>query len=425
MTDALFLGLDVGTSGVRCVALNRGDIVIAAAKRSFANSSCDPRSPKAWAKLADEAMLEVLSSINRDAVRGIAVDGTSGTLLAVDASGKPVAPPLMYNDTVADPAVIERIGVIAPFGSAAHGASSGLAKALILQDVRGAEHLLHQADWLAARLTGRWDISDESNALKTGYDPISRRWGDWIATAGVRTELLPRVLPPGTPIGPVTQGAASRLGLTRAVQVMTGTTDGCASFLATGASQIGDAVTALGSSLTLKIMSDRPIFSPIHGIYSHRIAGGWLVGGASNTGGRVLASYFSSKRLAILSQRIDPDRHARLNYYPLLVNGERFPMADPKMPPRVSPRPADDAEFLHELLAGIADIEARGYACLAALGAPPLQSVRSVGGGARNPQWTRMRQNRLDTPFLAVRSDEAAAGVAGLASRGLHEDLEA
>jgi sugar (pentulose or hexulose) kinase len=423
MTDSFFLGIDLGTSGVRCVGLNQHNETVAMAMRSFANRGADPRNPSAWAMLVDQAMLEVLASIDRDKVRGIAVDGTSGTMLAVDEIGNPVASPLMYDDPVADPGVLERILAAAPRDSAALGATSGLAKALVLQEAAGAAHLLHQADWIAARLSGRWGVSDENNALKTGYDPVARRWGQWIAATGLRTRLLPGILPAGTPIAPITAAAAKSLGLGREVQIVSGTTDGCASFLATGASQIGDAVTALGSSLTLKILSDRPIFSPAHGIYSHRIAGGWLAGGASNTGGKVLAAFFDSDRLAALSERIDPVRPARLDYYPLLANGERFPIADPMMPPRLSPRPADDCEFLRELLAGIAAIEARGYACLTALGGPRLRSVRSVGGGARNPRWTQMREHLLDVPFLPVRSGEAAAGVARLAMQALGEKV--
>ena len=57
--------------------------------------------------------------------------------------------------------------------------------------------IVHQADWIAGRLSGDFGISDESNALKTGYDPIDRRWPDWIAAAGLDPTLLPRIVPVG------------------------------------------------------------------------------------------------------------------------------------------------------------------------------------------------------------------------------------
>src|SRR3546814_17941127 len=65
--------------------------------------------------------------------------------------------------------------------------------------------------------------------------------------------------------------------------ISVGTTDGVAAFIATQASGIGDAVTSLGSTLTLKILSARPIFAPAMGVYSHRLGERWLAGGASNS----------------------------------------------------------------------------------------------------------------------------------------------
>lgn len=425
MTQLLVLGIDVGTSGVRCVAMDVAGRDLVSVSRRFADCGVDPRDPLGWAMLVDSTMENVLAQVDRDAVRGIAIDGTSGTLLAVDRQGEPLAPPLMYNDAVTDAGVLHRIAVIAPDDCAAHGPTSGLAKALVLQATAGVARLLHQADWLAARLTGEWDVGDENNALKTGYDCVAGVWGEWIADTGLRRGLLPRVVPAGTPIAPILPALADLFGLSQHVMIVAGTTDGCASFLATGAREIGDGVTALGSSLTLKVLADRPISSPEHGIYSHRICGGWLAGGASNTGGRVLAAYFDRDRLAELSEHIDPDRAARFDYYPLLAVGERFPFADPGLSPRLSPRPVNETDFLHELLAGIAAIEAEGYSRLTQLGAPELRSVRSVGGGAANPNWTLMRQRLLGAPFLAARSVEAASGVARLALLGIGAEAAA
>jgi sugar (pentulose or hexulose) kinase len=178
-------------------------------------------------------------------------------------------------------------------------------------------------------------------------------------------------------------------------------------------------VTVLGTTLTLKILSDRPISAPDHGVYSHRLLGMWLAGGASNSGGAALLAHFSSADLARLSPLIDPDTDSGLDYYPLPCQGERFPVADPDFQPRVTPRPADDARFLQGLFEGIGGIEAAGYERLAALGAPRLRTLRSIGGGAGNPVWTRLRERRLGVPMRAPQSDAAAYGAALLAKRGV------
>lgn len=73
---------------------------------------------------------------------------------------------------------------------------------------------------------------------------------------------------------------------------------------------------------------------------------GWLVGGASNTGGAVLRQLFTDSELQRLTARIDPSCPSGLDYYPLTVPGERFPVNDPTLQPRMTPRPDDDALFL-------------------------------------------------------------------------------
>ena len=160
----------------------------------------------------------------------------------------------------------------------------------------GVARILHQADWVAGRLCGRFDLSDENNALKTGYDPVARAWPDWIGEAGLDRALLPTRRRAGNGhTAPSPAASASRYGFPDDAVVVAGTTDGCASFLATGADVPGDAVTALGTTLTLKLLSDVPIFSPEHGVYSHRLGERWLAGGASNSGGAALLRFFNAR----------------------------------------------------------------------------------------------------------------------------------
>jgi D-ribulokinase len=178
-------------------------------------------------------------------------------------------------------------------------------------------------------------------------------------------------------------------------------------------------VTALGSTLVVKLLCDHPIFAPEFGIYSHRIGSNWLAGGASNTGGKVIEQFFPRERLAELSAGLKPERPTGLNYYPLPRPGERFPINDPKFSPRLEPRPKDDTTFLQAILEGVAEVERLAYYKLAELGAPPLRSVRTVGGGAANSAWTKIRERNLAAPFKHAESQDACAGVARLALQSL------
>jgi len=309
------------------------------------------------------------------------------------------------------------VAKVAPQTSAAHGPNASLAKLLKLQHLhQDAHHAMHQCDWISAILTGRCAVSDENNSLKMGYDSENRCWPDWLDRLPVRRDLLPVVVEPGTVLGIISPAVASDLGLPNTTEILAGTTDGVAAFLATGACEIGDAVTSLGSTLVIKLLSDKPIFAPQFGVYSHRLGDYWLVGGASNSGGATLLKYFSREQLDELTPKLSPDIPTGLSYYPLPDIGERFPVSDINKHPELTPRPKDDVRFFQAMIEGMADIEARAYSLLTELGAPTLKSIRTVGGGSRNKAWETIRQNKLNSVFKQTKHLQAAYGTALLAS---------
>jgi hypothetical protein len=421
MMEPLFAGLDLGTSGARAVAIDGEGAVAATAARSIPapREEADGgrlQDPASWREAAFGTLRE-LGEACGPRIQALAIDGTSGTLLLTDGEGRPLQPARMYHDASAAH-LAARIDEVAPADSAAHGATSPLARLLVMQkQAPAARYALHQADWLAGLLTGRFGRSDDNNALKLGWDPVGRTWPDWMSELGVRRALLPEVVVPGTQLGPIAAEVADQLAFDRRCLIVAGTTDGCASFLATGASEIGEGVSALGSTLTLKLFSERAISAPQFGVYSHRLRGGWLAGGAASTGGAALLRYFSAERLDALIPELEPDHPTGFDWHPLPSRGERFPVNDPELTFEPE-RPADDARFLQGLLEGIAAVEARGYRLLAELGGPQLRSVRTVGGGARNPAWSRIRARLLKVPLLAPISLDAAYGTALLARSG-------
>jgi hypothetical protein len=365
-------------------------------------------------------MLALGRSVDLAAVQRIAVDGTSGTLLLIDSAGRPCSLGLMYNDARATREAAQ-IKTVAPAESGAHGPSAALAKLLHLLSIgvgKDVRHAVHQADWIAGRLANRHGVSDENNALKLGYDPVARSWPTWLEALKVPRTLLPQVMVPGSALGAVDPKIAAAFGLPEAATICVGTTDGVASFIATRAAAPGDAVTSLGTTLVLKLLSDRPIFAPGQGVYSHRLGDRWLAGGASNSGGAALLAHFSADRMAELTPQLDPARPTGLDYYPLPKPGERFPISDPVLAPRVAPRPAGDEQFFQGLLEGIAAIEALAYQELQKLGAPSLSQVITIGGGARNAAWTAIRQRILRVPVTVAQETEASFGAALLALHG-------
>lgn len=425
MPGHCFIGIDLGTSGCRALAINQSGEPIAQARQPLppptrTGENGVEQSPELWWD-AVVRMLRGLGDRTRGLpVTGIGVDGTSGTLLLCSPEGAPLGPALMYNDN-RSAAQAARIANVAPVDSPARGTGSSLAKLLFLRersDPPPGTLALHQADWIIGRLTGRFGVSDWNNCLKLGYDPQGEAWPAWLLQMDLAPIALPHVVAPGTPVGSLDPGVADLTGLRADALVTAGTTDSTAAVIAAGAGQQGDGVTSLGSTLVVKVVGNAPVWAPAYGVYSHRLGDLWLIGGASNTGGAVLQQYFSDREIQQLTEALRPEEPTGLDYYPLPGKGERFPVNDPGLAPRLEPRPKDDRRFFQGLLEGMARIEAAGYRRLQSLGAPPPRAVATIGGGAQNAGWTRIRERILGVPVMQGTAQEAALGAALLASRG-------
>ena len=422
---ASFVGLDLGTSGCRAIAIDgQGRQLARADKRLPAPRQPGPgraeQDPELWWSAASATLAALAQDLRGHPPAAICVDATSATALLTDLHGRPLGPALMYNDQSSTGAAAQ-IATRAPADSPARGATSSLAKILTLAArlaPRSSTLALHQADWLTGRLLGRFGVSDWNNALKLGFDPERLLWPAWIGSLLPAEIRLPSVVAPGHDLGTLDSRVAALIGFPADTRVHAGTTDSTAAAIAAGVARPGDAVTSLGSTLVVKILAERPVSASALGVYSHRHGDLWLTGGASNSGGAVLRQFFSDHEIRDLSQGIDPEQPSGLDYYPLPARGERFPRQEPDLEPKLTPRPADPVRFLHGLLDGIAAIEAEGYARLTELGAPKPAVVWTCGGGASNPVWTRIRERRLGVPAPTAEHQDAALGAALMARRG-------
>jgi D-ribulokinase len=409
----MFLGIDFGTSGARAIVIDAEKNICAEVQDLFQKSKTE-NLVISW----KETLFNLIGAIPleiRQKIEAIAIDGTSSTVILCDRQGHPLDAPILYNDARGQK-VLDKIQAIAPAHHTVLSSTSSLAKLFWFYSqpyYSQASYFLHQADWLAFLLHGRLGISDYHNALKLGYDVENLRYPDWLENVPF-FQLLPQVLTPGTPVGEITKEVSDRLNLSPHCLVCTGTTDSIAAFLASGAKNCGEAVTSLGSTLVLKLLSETKVEDSRFGIYSHKLGDLWLTGGASNSGAAILRKFFSERDLINLSQQIDPARESCWDYYPLLTPGDRFPINDPHLAPRLEPRPDNNVEFLHGLLESLARIEALGYRKLQELGASKLDRVYTAGGGAKNTTWQKIRRRYLQVPVAISKYTEAAYGTAYL-----------
>ncbi|MEU6252316.1 FGGY-family carbohydrate kinase [Streptomyces sp. NPDC047043] len=413
----VWLGVDLGTQSVRVLAVAGDGTVLGSGsaplggRRDGERHEQDPGEWWAGVCAASRAALGSLGSLEGVRIGGLAVCGTSGTVLLTDAEGQPLSPALMYDD-----------------GRAAAEAASARAAGLAVQDTwalpkarwlvgaYGPGRITHQPDVITARLVGKPVPTDSSHALKTAYDVEREAWPD---VMGLPREALPDVVRPGTRLGEVCPAAAEATGIPAGTPVVAGMTDGCAAQIASGALRPGSWNSVLGTTLVLKGASPTPVHDPTGVVYNHLAPeGSWLPGGASSVGAGVLTAAFAGADPAAMDARAAAFEPSGAVAYPLVSPGERFPFLAPHASALVLGEPKGDADLWAALLQGVAFTERLCLDYLHHLGAPLDGPLTFTGGGARSPYWNQLRADVLGRPARVPLQTEPALGMAALAAYG-------
>ncbi|MDH6519042.1 sugar (pentulose or hexulose) kinase [Streptomyces sp. SAI-135] len=411
MTDeneTAWLGIDLGTQSVRALAVTADGTVLGrgsaplGGRREGARHEQDPGE---WWEAVRTACRAALLTLTGVRIGGLAVCGTSGTVLLTDAEGRPTSPALMYDDgRAADEAARLREAGLPVQDTWA------LPKALWLVAAHGRGRVTHQPDTVTARLVGRPVPTDSSHALKTGYDLQRAAWPDVALD-------LPEVVRPGTRLGAVCPAAAEATGIPAGTPVVAGMTDGCAAQIAAGALRHGSWNSVLGTTLVLKGATPEPVRDPTGVVYNHRAPDGtWLPGGASGVGAGALPTDVDP---GLMDERAAAFEPSGAVTYPLVSRGERFPFRAPDATALTLGTPADDADRWAGLLQGVAFAERLCLDYLHHLGAPLDGPLTFTGGAARSPYWNQLRADILGRPVRVPEQTEPALGMAALAAHGV------
>jgi D-ribulokinase len=424
----MWLGFDLGTQSVRAMAVSESGEVLGQSSQPL-TSRCDgvrhEQDPEDWWRAVVCVSRAILADLPASPIRGLAVAGTSGTILLCDRAGKVLTPGIMYDDLRAtdETQQINEIGD-AVWDSLGYRMqpSWALPKLLWLlhqhRDLIFHARLAHQADFINRRFAGCEVASDSSNALKTGYDLIKEQWPHKVLEAlCVPDQMLPPVVRSGAPIGEVCADAAATTGIPAGTPIIAGMTDGCAAQISAGALQVGSWSSVLGTTMVLKGVSTELIRDPAGVVYSHRSPdGNWLPGGASNTGAAVLAQRFSGRDLDRLSVQAAERKPANTMAYPLAGRGERFPFVAPDAEGFILGDALDEVDLFAALLQGVSFIERLCFDYVEMLGATVGGDVSFTGGGARNRYWCQLRADVLGWPVRLLGVAEPAFGMAVLAA---------
>lgn len=428
-----FLGVDVGTQGVRVVLLDDTGNTIGTSEKVFPLTphSREEQSPALWWESVRECLqnlvVSVRKSIDLNAIKAVSVTSTSGTVIPIDEHNEPLHNALMYSDTrpAAEGKYCREIaGRLHPEGYTGFNASSGLSKMLwyynhFTEKAALIRTWVHAADFIIGKLCGDYSVTDYTNALKSGFDVGTGEWPAWLTEhLPLRREWLQKVVPSGTPIGQMLPELSQSLGLGQ-VQVIAGMTDGCASQVASGAVQPGDWNTTIGTTLVVKGVTIHEVRDPEGRLYSHRHPEGyWMPGGAGNIGADWVSAGFADD-LSALTQAAASLIPTGLIAYPLLQQGERFPFIAPQAR-GFAPLNASRAATFTANMEGVAFVERYAYEMIESLSGEEVNAVYTAGGGSNSDVWLTIRANVLNRPVHKCGNVTGAAGAAIVAASGAH-----
>jgi xylulokinase len=430
-------GVDIGISRVKVIILRKDGFVaargeetcpapIAIGRERFQDASI-------WWEKTTDALKNAITALENsggmpEEICSICIDATSGTIVPVDENCEPVYTGIMYNDSRAQKEIdyLNEVGkdCIQKLGYR-FNSSFALPKILNIKNEypevwSKTKYILHQADFITHRLMGGGDriITDTSNALKSGYDILNMEWPEYIRDLDIAYKL-PDVVPTGSVMGHISNDIAKQFGFSADVKVIAGMTDSVAACLASGARNLGDMNTILGSTITWKVLSKEIVYDKEGRVYSHlHPAKCFLLGGVGNSGGFGIKSMLDASpeeltAYATGKQDIEP---SECFAYPLPSKGEKYPFIDYEFSPFITKGNCKGAELYKALIEGASCIERMGYEAVESMGAKIEGVVWTTGGGAMVDMWMKTRANILNRVILRSRYPESAFGAALIAA---------
>jgi xylulokinase len=417
MGGRVFVGVDIGSSAVKALAVREDGRVVATVRRPHRIDHPRPGraemdAERVWWGGTVEAVRALLErpGVEARAVGGIGVCCIGASVVPLGARGRALRPGILYGIDSRAGAQIERLNrelgearLLAATGRRLSSQSVG-PKIAWLRETEPAiwartRRLVTPAALVTGRLCGR-EAVDPHTALTFDplYDPATGRWDPAMRERllGEVGPTLPEIVPPGERLGSLTAGAAAHLGLPAGVPVAGGTADVLAEAVGAGVRRVGDLMVMYGSTLFLVQRVRR--FGPSPPLWPSVYLDAdqpTLLGGTSNAGSllawfdRELADGRGLDTLLAQAGRIAPgsDGLLCLPYF----EGERAPIFDPLargMFVGLTPRHTR-AHLLRALLEGIGF----GFRHLLESFVQAGQSPRrlfATGGGTNVPLWTQI-----------------------------------
>ena len=449
---SLYLGIDVGTSGTKCLLIDAAGQVRAEASAGYPMHQPKPgwteQDPEDWWQATVKSVRAILkqTKLQPGDVRAIGLSGQMHGSVFLDAQDRVIRPALLWNDqrTAAecDQITAAAGGRHALVRMVANPALTGFQAPKILwlrnHEPRHFDRLrkvLLPKDEIRRRMIGDYvtEVSDASGTLL--LDVVKRQWSTkLLGKLDLDPRLLPRVVESEEVTGTLTPQAAKQLGLSTDCKVVGGAGDCAAGAVGNGVVKQGILSTSIGTSGVMFVHSDEPQYDAegrLH-TFCHAVRGKWHMMGVNLTSGGALQWWVESvlqglsgipaKKLYDAATEeaaaVAAGSHGLL-FLPYL-NGERTPHADPDA------RGAFVGLNLTHTRAAMtrAVMEGVTYALRDSLEIiesldVPVRQIRASGGGSRNRLWRQMQADVFDRAVTTLQVEQGPAyGVALLAAVG-------
>lgn len=441
----MFLGIDIGTSGVKAVLVDNDQTVIAQANSPLELSRPKPlwseQDPEDWWRGVEDCIAQLKDTDGKvlAAVQAIGLSGQMHGATLLDDAGRVLRPAILWNDgrsgdecaelEQAEPRSRAITGNLAMPGFTAPKLK-WVAKREPEIFVRTAKVLLPK-DYVRLRLTGEY-VSEMSDAAGTLWLDVARRdWSDeMLAATGLTRDHMPRLVEGSEASGQLRDTLANAWGMNKGVIVAGGAGDNAAGAAGVGTVVPGRAFVSLGTSGVYFVASEA--FSPNPGkavhAFCHCLPNVWhqmsVILSAASCLTWVTTLTGAASESELLEEIEATEEPAEPVTFLPYLSGERTPLNNPHAKGVFFglTHGTDRAVLGRAVLEGVALAFAEGQAALIEAGTA-IDSVSVIGGGARSLLWGRILAAALDRPLIYHRGAElgpafGAARLARLAANG-------
>lgn len=450
MADVV-VGLDLGTGGVRAIAVDLQGQIIAQTTRSYPLLTPQPgwteQNPSDWVEASLNALSHVSQQLDGHQAIALGLSGQMHGMVPLDAEGRVIRPAILWNDQRTGKAVAEIEAAISRqelIQRTGNPAITGfqLPKLVWLRTEEPQAYalvwqILLPKDYLGYVLTGEL-VTEPSDASGVGcLNLASRQWDTDILNAlKLSPDLFPSVVESTAIAGRLKSDIAARVGLPAGLPIVAGGGDNAAAAIGLGisSSHLNRGSLSIGTSGVIFAPCDRPIPDPegrVH-LFCHVDGGYHLLGVTLAAGGSLrwyrdtLAPHIPYTELMDLAEQSLPGARGVL-FLPHLA-GERSPHLDPDT------RGAwvnlslahTQADLTRAVLEGVAFSLRAALEVISEI--TPVHQLLATGGGVRSSTWLRILADVLETELIEPKAEEGAAyGAAILAMVGVgaYPNLEA